>query len=435
MTFLTTRRTLIATAAALAVTTALSAPVAAQDVTLTYMTDNAPNTVATAEAMIAAFEAANPGIKIEYESRPGGTDGDNIIKTRLATGEMTDLFLYNTGSLFQAINPTTNLVDLSDQPWQGDVLDSFKVTVTGTDGKVYGAPIGTAMGGGILYNIPIYKELGLSVPKTWAEFMANNEKIKAAGKVPVIQSFGVGSTWTSQLFVLGDFFNVQTAVPNFAADYTAGKAKYASTPAAVKGFQYGEDVFKAGYLNEDFAVATFEEAVVKVATGEGAHYPMLTFAVSTIQTLSPENVGNVGFFAIPGDDPAKNGLTVWTPAGIYIPKTSKHPEEAKKFLAYVASVAGCDIQTATVGAAGPYVVKGCTLPTDVPPVVADLLPYFQQEGTTAPALEFVSPIKGPNLEQITVEVGSGIRPAAEAAALYDEDVKKQAMQLGLPGWN
>jgi len=243
MAFLTTRRALIATAGALALSTALAVPASAEDVTLTYMTDNAPNTVATAEAMIKAFEAANPGIKIEYESRPGGTDGDNIIKTRLATGEMTDLFLYNTGSLFQAINPTTNLVDLSDQPWQGDVLDSFKVTVTGTDGKVYGAPIGTAMGGGILYNIPIYKELGLSVPKTWADFMANNEKIKAAGKVPVIQSFGVGSTWTSQLFVLGDFFNVQTAVPNFAADYTAGKAKYASTPAALKGFQYGEDVF------------------------------------------------------------------------------------------------------------------------------------------------------------------------------------------------
>ena len=145
MAFLTTRRALIATAGALALSTALAVPASAEDVTLTYMTDNAPNTVATAEAMIKAFEAANPGIKIEYESRPGGTDGDNIIKTRLATGEMTDLFLYNTGSLFQAINPTTNLVDLSDQPWQGDVLDSFKVTVTGTDGKVYGAPIGTAM--------------------------------------------------------------------------------------------------------------------------------------------------------------------------------------------------------------------------------------------------------------------------------------------------
>ena len=91
------------------------------------------------------------------------------------------------------------------------------------------------MGGGILYNKKIYEELGLSVPKTWAEFMANNEKIKAAGKAAVIQTFG--DTWTSQLFVLGDFFNVQAAVPTFAADYTADKAKYATTPAAMAGFQ------------------------------------------------------------------------------------------------------------------------------------------------------------------------------------------------------
>jgi raffinose/stachyose/melibiose transport system substrate-binding protein len=222
-------------------------------------------------------------------------------------------------------------------------------------------------------------------------------------------------------------------VPNFAADYTAGKAKYASTPAALKGFQYGEDVFKAGYLNPDFAVATFEEAVVKVATGEGAHYPMLSFAVSTIQTLSPENVNNVGFFAIPGDDAAKNGLTVWTPAGIYIPKTSKHPEEAKKFLAYVASVAGCDIQTATVGAAGPYVVKGCTLPTDVPTITKDVAAYFTG-GAQSPALEFLSPVKGPSLDQIGVQVGSGITDAKTGATQYDKDTEKQAQQLGLPGW-
>ena len=60
--------------------------------------------------------------------------------------------------------------------------------------------------------------------------------------------------------------------------------------------------------------------------------------------------------------------------------------------------------------------------------------YFQEGGHSAPALEFLSPIKGPALEQITVEVGSGIRSAADGAALYDEDVKKQAQQLGLPGW-
>ena len=67
-------------------------------------------------------------------------------------------------------------------------------------------------------------------------------------------------------------------------------------------------------------------------------------------------------------------------------------------------------------------------------IVADMMPYFQADGMTAPALEYLSPVKGPSLEQITVEVGSGIRPAADGAALYDQDVEKQAKQLGLPNW-
>ena len=53
----------------------------------------------------------------------------------------------------------------------------------------------------------------------------------------------------------------------------------------------------------------------------------------------------------------------------------------------------------------------------------------------ASALEFVSPIKGPNLEKILIQVGSGISTAAQGAALYDDDVKKQAQQLGLKGWS
>ena len=430
MAFLTTRRTLLAATALLSL--GLAPALGQEQVTLTYLVDDNPTNAATAEGLKAAFEAENPSIKIDIETRPGGGEGDNIIKTRLATGEMTDVFRYNAGSLFQALNAPQTMLDLTDEPFQANVIDSFKPVVTAPDGRVYGAPEEAAMGGGILYNKKIYAELGLSVPKTWAEFMANNEKIKAAGKAAVIQTFG--DTWTSQLFVLGDFYNVQAVVPNFAADYTAGKAKYATTPAAMAGFQKGEDVFKAGYLNEDFASALFSDGVRMVATGEGAHYPMLTIAIGGIAQDYPENLQDVGFFAIPGEDAASNGLTVWMPAAVYISKTTKHPEEAKKFVEFIASTKGCDVRSAANGATGPYLIKGCELPADVPAAVADLLPYFQEGGQTAPALEYLSPIKGPALEQITVEVGSGIRPAAEAAALYDEDVKKQAQQLGLPGW-
>ena len=107
---------------------------------------------------------------IEIEQRPGGGEGDNIIKTRLATGEMSDVFLYNSGSLLQALKPTQKLVDLSGLPSQAKVDESFKAVVSAGD-KLYGVPFGTAMAGGILYNRKIYQDLGLSVPKTWADFM------------------------------------------------------------------------------------------------------------------------------------------------------------------------------------------------------------------------------------------------------------------------
>ena len=188
------------------------------------------------------------------------------------------------------------------------MLDSFKQVVTAPDGTVRGVPFGPAMGGGIFYNRKLYADLGLSVPKTWDEFMANNAKVAEAGKVPVITTFG--DTWTSQLFVLADYFNVQAEVPTFAADYTANKAKYATTPAAMRGFEYLEAVFKANYMNEDFGVAKFEDGMRMVATGEGAHYPMLTFGIGTVKQNHPDKLADLGFFAQPGPDAAKNGLTV-----------------------------------------------------------------------------------------------------------------------------
>lgn len=398
---------------------------------LSFLIDNGPQSVAVAEAWVAAYTEANPDVTIDIEVRPGGGEGDNIVKTRLATGAMADVFFYNSGSLFQALNPSQNLLPLTDAPFQANVQDSFKLVVS-AGGEVYGAPFAPAMGGGIFYNKPLYEELGLEIPHSWEEFMANNEKIKAAGKVAVIQTYG--ESWTSQLFVLADFFNVLADVPDFAEKFTANEAKFATTPAAVRGFEKLQEVFEAGYLNADFGAATYPDGLRMVATGEGAHYPMLTFGIGAIAETIPDHLQDVGFFAQPGDDAAKNGLTTWMPDSIYAAKTTASPDLAKDFIGFIASPAGCDIRNEAVGATGPYMITGCELPADVPPAVTDMLPYFAEGGQNAPALEFLSPVKGPALEQITVEVGSGIRPAAEGAALYDEDVRKQAQQLGLEGW-
>src|SRR4051812_9388364 len=156
---------------------------------ISFLYQNDAATQNLGKALIAGFEAENPNIKVTSETQPGGVDGDNLTKTKLYTGEMSDIFLYNPGSLFQALNPDTNLQALTDQPWVGQMSPEMK-SVVSTEKGTYGAPIGTTSAGGVLYNKKVYADLGLKVPTDWAEFRANNEKIKAAGKVtPIFQSY------------------------------------------------------------------------------------------------------------------------------------------------------------------------------------------------------------------------------------------------------
>jgi raffinose/stachyose/melibiose transport system substrate-binding protein len=410
-----------------------SASESAAPVEITYLVDNGEVSVTTAKAIVAAFQTANPNITVTVDTRPQGADGDNAVKTKLATGDMADVFFYNSGSLLQALDPGQNLLDLTGEEWQANVDPGFQQSVT-FDGKIYGAPASQATGGGILYNREVYSKLGLTVPTTWAEFQANNAKIKAAGIDPVIQSYA--DTWSSQLLVLADFYNVSAVNPDWAAQYTANdpNAKFVNDPA-LKGFQRLEEVFKAGYLNKNFASMKYDQALPYLAAGKGAHYPMLTFAIPNLVSLDPANADKIGFFGQPSDDAAKNGMTLWQPSAVYIPTSTEGDklDAAKKFVAFIASPAGCDAISAATAPSGPYVVKGCTLPDSVPQALKDMQVYVDA-GKSSPALEFISPVKGPNLEKITVEVGSGIKSASEGAALYDEDVKKQSQQLGLPGW-
>lgn len=410
----------------------VSAVFAQDTVTLTYLVDDSQNSQDMAKALADAYMAQNPNVEIIVESRPGGSDGDNIVKTRLATGDMTEIFFYNSGSLLQALNPAQTLVDLSGQPFLDNVIESFLPTVS-QGGQVFGVPTGTAMGGGILYNKAVYEDLGLSVPTTWAEFEANNAALLEAGIPPVIATFG--DTWTSQLFVLADYYNVEQAVPGWADMYTANEAKYATTPAALAGFEHMQEGYDQGWWQQDYATTRFDQGLALLAQGQGAHYPMLTFALSTIAANYPDQIDDIGFFAQPGTDAEHNGATIWMPAGTYIPQTTTGDklEAALGFLAFIASPEGVDAINARVAPNGPYLIKDASLGDNVLGAVQDLAAYIDS-GMSYPALEFLSPIKGPTLEQLTVAVGTGQMDAATAAANYDLDVERQAQQLGLPGW-
>lgn len=399
---------------------------------ITFQTWNSQDSQDKWNAMTAAFMKANPDIIVKTNFVPGGVEGDALVKSQLASGTMTDVFAYNVGALMQAIDPVRNLVNLKNEPWMKSVNTGFIPSATGADGGVYAAPFGTAMGGGILYNKRIYSKLGLQIPLTWKEFMANNAKIKKAGITPVISSWK--DSWTAQLFVLGDHFNVAAAMPGFEDKFTKNKIVLAKNAATLAGFQHLEEVRKAGYYNKDVAATTFAKALEYLALGKGAHYPMLSAGIDTIVANFPTKASDIGFMAQPGTNAKSNGVTVWMPSGVYIAKTTKNLEAAKKFVAWTVSKESFEVQNKVVPPSGPYFIKGAPVSGNLTGVFTDLYNYMQGKGTSYPALEFLTPVKGPNLSQICVEIGSGQKNALQGAQSYQKDLQKQSQQLGLAGW-
>lgn len=395
---------------------------------------NDPAATAQAKGIAEGFQKANPKITVKVDTRPAGTDGDNLVKTRLSTGEMEDVFLYNTGSLFQVLRPDTTLQPLTDEPWVKDITDDFKTTVS-TDKGTYGAPIGTTFGGGVMYNKKVYEKLGLKIPQSWDEFIANSNKIKAAGIVPVLQTFG--DDWTSQLFVLGSFASILASDEKWPEKYTKNdpSAKYSVQPA-LQGFEHTQEVHDKGLINKDYASLTNANGLKLLAEGKAAQYPMIGAVISNVQQSNPDQVNDIGMFALPADKAENTRLTIWEPAGAYIPKTTTGDKlvAAKKLVAFINSKEGCAIQNKTGGLpAGPFAISTCEVPSDAPAIVADTQKYVD-ENKSGLALEFLSPVKGPGLPKILVQVGSGISSAKQGAKLYDDDLKKQAQQLGLKEW-
>ncbi len=393
-----------------------------EGITLKWWGGNAENNAGTQAVMEAATEKL--GMEFEVEVNPGGSEGDNILKTRMASGDLPDFLVYNSGSKLHDLNPSRGFLDISDWDIIDKFDDAFLSSVT-IDDAVYGAPQSSTQAGAVIYYKPDYEELGLEVPHTWDEFLDNCKALADAGKTPVY--FTGGETWATQVLFLGDYYNIAAKNPDFADDYTNGKAKYADVPEATRSWTKYEDL--VDYLNADKSAATVTDGNFAIATGEATHWFILTQQLPLILE-NADNPDDIGVFGVPGEDTDDHGLTVWEPMSWYVNKDSENIEAIKAFFEFYYSEEALDLYFETYGANGPSCVKGYELPESVCNAVrVDMQQYFD-DGKTVPALEYQSPIKGTTCEQMTTAVGLGQMSGEEAAAMYDDDCKKSAVQLG-----
>lgn len=129
------------------------------------------------------------GNKLDVQTLPGGAQFEQLVQTKIATKDVPDiLFYYSDQGHLNKIMPETNLVDLSGEPYMSRINPVVKKYYLQSNGKMYGIPTSGMNVGGVLYNKEVFKRLNLSVPKTYDEFLALCEQMKAAGVTPLYEA-------------------------------------------------------------------------------------------------------------------------------------------------------------------------------------------------------------------------------------------------------
>ncbi|WP_137111652.1 ABC transporter substrate-binding protein [Rhodobacter sp. SY28-1] len=332
-------------AVALGAALMLSTSAFAQDKrVVTWNADYDPIPLAAAEALIADFEAANPEIDVvltnfDHEAYK------NAIRNFL-TADPPDLANWYAANRMRPFVEAGLFADISDVWANNGLMDSLASSVLSStiDGKQYAVPY-TYYQWGIYYNRDAYKAAGVDVPGpegvTWDQFLANCEKFKAAN----IDCVTTGSSALWPVAGIFDYVSMRTNGYQFHSDLAAGKVSWTSPEVAAVFDNLGK---LQPYVTANHAAIDWQDAAALLVQGKAANYVMGNFAVGVFKEGGMTN-DNLGFMVFPeitaGIARAEEAPT----DTIHLTSGAKNPEDAKTFLAYVASAEAQSKWNAAVG--------------------------------------------------------------------------------------
>ena len=224
-----------------------------QDVTLTVMASQ--EWIKPAEQELAKKFEDQTGIHVDYQILPAD-QYFNVLKTKLNAGEATDIFGGQSGKsdLKLQYDVENNAVDLTGEEWTTRI-DPAALDQTSLDGKVYGAEIWDIVASNYfvtIYNKKIFSELGIAVPKTFAEFAAACTKIKAAGITPIYEPISDG--WHQVLWfpMVGPRF--EEAEPGLADKLNANQATFAGDANMTTAMTQINQLYQSGCFGDNASV-------------------------------------------------------------------------------------------------------------------------------------------------------------------------------------
>ncbi|MEC0125272.1 ABC transporter substrate-binding protein [Paenibacillus pabuli] len=254
-----------------------------------------------------------------------------VLQTKLAVDETPDIIQYNLASAVTDLNLERNFEILDQEPWASRIVNK---DVLSSGGHLYSFHVSQDTGmQGVVYNKQIFEELGLSIPTNYEQFLAICEKIKASGITPVFMPYK--DAWAANIWPAAAFADfIAKNDPTFFDDLNSNKKKWSDIPEFKTFLEQQYEVYTKGYTNTDVLSDSYDMAVGKFLNKEVAMMFMGDWLIEGVAEQDPSM--ELGVFPIPSSENASLGAS---PLGgqLFIPKKSKHLEEAKKFLDFIGS--------------------------------------------------------------------------------------------------
>ncbi len=370
------------------------------------------------EDVVKAFEAANPGVKVNFTT--GGADQyQQQIRTQLSSGTAPDVMTVwpGNGNAMTVFRAAKNgyLLDLSDRPWAGKQPDAIK-KVSQYDGKTYTGVFGVN-GIGAIYNQQAMDKAGLTPPTTWTGLLDFCKA--AAGKGTPAFALGIQDLWVSQLAVYALVATtVYGADPDFDKKMQAGEATFASSPWTTALAKQNE-MDKAGCFQKNPLGTSYEASQTLAATGKTLGIIQGNWVVALLKGKNPS--GTFTLKALPAtDDAATFIMPAAAGAGYGVNAKAKNKDLAIKFVDYVMSPEGMSLFNKKQGSLPSLPGTGAA----ADPSLAELSKFIS-ENRTVPFMDqlWPNPKVSANMTTGIQEVFSGRSTPDKVLARMDTDYK------------
>lgn len=315
------------------------------------------NAIDAMETVINKFNAANPGIKVNFVQVP---DTATVLQSRAQLNEMPDMFGCTTGNMFELMFEDGIIMDLTGQEFLSSVEPS-SLEMSTYNGKNWRLPYSLSCYG-LYVRTDIFEEQGLALPTTWDELMDVCEKLTAAGITP---------------FALPDktmVYQRMERMMSFMSEDDTEFKQIAAGELEAKDSKLLQNYANAAlqivnYMTPESLGAEYTESYQQLIAGQAAMTINGGWSLATLKDYDPDI--KVALIPMPNPTGEESKVVVSIDTNFCISSSTKHPEECLKFFEYLAQPEVAQVYANKEGS--PCVINGVTVSTPELSVISEAM--------------------------------------------------------------